>query len=380
MPGVSTGARTSFEQAVLDLQKQLSGGNKNYKITPDEYNKLAEQFFGKLADTLPPGAKVIQQNSPLELTYELDGKQYKAFRNTDSNLGIDTGKVETTLLSSPIDKQSAAGEQDLLSAALPDIFKQFVSAPDTNGGSKGDISGWLSKLMANADTLSAQRGLQPIDPATQALLDQITGASNARLDQQFGDESSKLVSQLYGKGINKSNIAGQEANRLTQGHGLVQQQANADAASRALAVSQYLTQALQGNLALAGEQYTSGAAQTNQNYNSETGRQGNTLNFVQNLLNQALQRETSGVSLGQGQEQIDNQQSQFDKNYGLAQQQYETQAAAQRHADRLRVIQGIIGTITGIGTSLASAAMGGSGSSGAGSGGAPPVGGDGGYG
>lgn len=347
---IQNGARTSFEQAVLDRQKVLSGGNKDYKITPDEYQKLAVEFFGNIADKLPKGSEIVQQISPTEVIYKgPDGKQYQAKINTNSDLGIDIGRVDTTLLDSPIDSQSAAGEQDQLAKLLPSVFGSLAGDVD---GTKGDISSWLTKLMGNADALANTKGFVPIDDGTRTLLDTITAAQDAKLNQQFGDEQGKLISSLYGRGINKSNLAGQEANRLSQGHGLVQQQANADAANRELTVQQFLTQALQGNRALAGEQYTSGASQVNQNYNSQTGRQGNVLNFVNSLLQQALQRETSGVSLGQGQQQIDNQASQFDRNYGLAQSNAEVAAAAQRHASRMAVINGIVSGITGAATSL----------------------------
>lgn len=368
---VATGARTSFEQFILDRQKQLSGGNKSYKITPEEYNKAAVEFFGKIEDTLPPGAKVTRTISPLEVEYELNGKTYKAFRNTDSNLGINTGRVQTTQLGSLIDSQSSAGEQDLLKQLLPQLFGE---ASGTNGsrqaspqrGQQGGVQpnpnaqggqSWLDKLMGNADRLANRSGFVPIDPTTQALLDTLTANTRGQLNQQFDDQSGKLVADLYGRGINRSNLAGQEANRLLQGQGLVSAQTEADAANRALSVMQFLTQAEQGNLALAGEQYTSGAQQ------AESNRQGN-LSFAMNLLNQALQRETQGIALNQDQQRIDNNMSQFEQSYGLQRDQFEQQAAQQRRANRLQMISSILGGALGIGTSLFSGGLFGSSGSG----------------
>ena len=53
---VATGARTSFEKFILDRQKELSKklGKKDYQITPEEYNKAVNEFFGPIP--LPEGA------------------------------------------------------------------------------------------------------------------------------------------------------------------------------------------------------------------------------------------------------------------------------------------------------------------------------------
>jgi len=182
---IQNGARTAFEAAVLEKQKQLSGGNKNYQITPDEYQKLAVQFFGNIVDKLPKGSEVVQQISPTEVIYKgPDGKQYNAKINTDSNLGIDIGRIDTKLLDSPIDSQSAAGEQDQLAALLPNVFGNLANSIN---GSKGDITDWLSLLKDNAKSLAGTKGFVPIDDGTRTLLDAITGAQNSRLNQQFGD-------------------------------------------------------------------------------------------------------------------------------------------------------------------------------------------------
>ena len=215
---VATGARTSFEQFILDRQKQLSGGNKSYKITPEEYNKAAVEFFGKIEDSLPEGAKITRQISPLEVEYELNGKTYKAFRNTDSNLGINTGRVQINQLGSLIDDQSAAGEQDLLKQLLPNLFGQSATTGGLNPtlDPRGNIS-WLDKLMANADKLAGREGFVPIDPKTQSYLDTIKANTQGQLQQQFDEQSSQLVADLFGKGINRSNLAGDQANKLLQG-------------------------------------------------------------------------------------------------------------------------------------------------------------------
>lgn len=334
---VSIGARTAFEKAVLDRQKQLSGGKKGYVISPEEYNKLAQEFFGKIEDKLPPGAKVIQTISPLEVVYELNGKQYTAKRNTDSDLGMDTGRIETKMMGSPIESQSAAGEMGYLKQLMPDLFKNLEG--------KGADQNWLDKLMGNADALAGQKGFVPIDAATRVLLDLQQEAEDQKLNQQFADQQSSLVADLYGKGINRSNLAGQAGSQLMQGQGLVRSQSMANAANRELSTMQFLTQMLQGNKALAGDQYATGAGLT-------MGRNTNTLNFVAQLLDQSLRRETSGVQLQQGQQQLDQNQYQFDKNYGLQKTMMDLSDLQRRQAQQAAKWKSIIGGVTSLGTSL----------------------------
>lgn len=324
MPGasVSIGARTAFEKFILDRQKQLSKqlGKKDYQITPDEYNKAVTEFFGEIP--LPNGAKEVSRTAT-ELIYELNGKQYRAFRNTDSNLGIDTGRIETDQQGSLIDPTLGIGEKDAAGRLL-----------NTLAGS--DQNSFINRLIDNVTRLQQNPALAAIDGEAKAALDAIDAATQAKLKQQFGEDSSQLVAQLYGRGINKSSIAGDQANKLLQGQGLVQAQAQSDAAQRELAIRQFLSQLGQGNLALAGDQLVSGF---------QSG--GNVLN---NILNNLLQRETTGIELQQAQQQIRNQQNQFDKQYGLAQDQLAVQAQAQRQAARRSLISSIINGVAGVAT------------------------------
>ena len=66
---VATGARTSFEKFILDRQKELSKklGKKDYQITPEEYNKAVNEFFGPIP--LPEGAVEVSR-TPTELIYK----------------------------------------------------------------------------------------------------------------------------------------------------------------------------------------------------------------------------------------------------------------------------------------------------------------------
>ena len=334
---ISIGARTAFEKFILDRQKQLAAslGKRDYQITPQEYDKAALEFFGPIP--LPQGAQVISQTGT-SVTYKgADGKTYTAKRNTDSNLGnVDIGRIETSLgtgdgsLVPAIGAQSAAGEQD--------FAKQLLAQLQSQVGGGGD---WLSALMKNIERLQQNPTLAPLDANTQAQLKAITDAQLAQLNQQFTDQSGDLTARLFGQGINRSSIAGSQANRLLQGQGLVTQQALGDAAQRQLSLQQALTALGQQGLSEAGSQLIGGGNLQNNQVNTSS-------QLLMALLNQALQRETAGVSLGLEQRGQDRQQAQFDKNYGLANTQFETQDQQRRHANNVAMWNSIIAGIAGI--------------------------------
>lgn len=319
---VATGARSSFEKFILDRQKQLSKqlGKKDYQITPQEYNKAVVEFFGEIP--LPSGAKEISR-TPTELTYELNGKTYKSVRNTDSNLGADTGRIDTDQQGSLIDPSLGIGEKDAAGRIL-----------NTVAGEGQDS--FLNRLLDNVTRLQQQPALAALDPESQSALKAIDAATQAKLSQQFGDESQQLIARLFGQGVNRSSIAGEQSNRLLQGQGLVQAQAQSDAAQRELALRQFLSQLGQGNLALSGDQLLGGL--------QSGGR------VVDSILDNLLNREVQGMQLQQSQQQIRNQQNQFDKQYGLERDQFEVQAKAQRQAARRSLVSSIINGVMGVAT------------------------------
>lgn len=363
---VSIGARTAFEKFIMDRQKAIAGqlGKKDYQITPQEYDKAAEEFFGPIP--LPQGAVEVSRTGT-SLTYKgPDGKTYTAKRNTDSNLGsVDIGRIETSLgegtgvLQPLIGNQSAAGEQDYAKQLLAQVQNYFNNQFANAEKSPGQVAGtqqWLDALFGNAQKLGQTPSLAGLDPQTQAALKAITDAQLGQLNQQFTDQSGELTAKLFGQGINRSSIAGTQANRLLQGQGLVTQQALSDAASRELGIRQLLTQLGQQGLMAAGDQYGQGGNLALGSYRESNAQAGKGIDLLMALLNQALQRETAGVSLGLEDQQIRNQQSQFDKNYGLANTQYETQAQAQRQQAHRALVNSIISGVAGfalpLGTSL----------------------------
>lgn len=358
---VSVGARTGFERFILDRQKQLSAGNKGYVITPEEYAKAAKEYFGDIP--LPEGAKEVSR-TPLELIYEVNGKRYRAFRNTNSDLGLDTGKIETSQTSAipgvpdtavpAIAPQSVAGEADLATRLLPKL-EEYLGKAFGAGQTPGQQAGtqpWMDALMNNANKLGQPPALASLDPQTAAALAAIENANQMKLQQGFEDQSGDLVASLYGKGINRSSIAGSQANRLLQGQGLVQAQSNSDAAMRELALRQYLTTTGQQGLATAGEQYGAGGGLALNSFQASNAQAGQGIQLLEALLQQMLQRETAGITLNQGQQQITNQNDQFTDSFGLSNLQNELADQQRRHQNNAQMWSQIVGGGLSLATSL----------------------------
>lgn len=320
---VATGARTAFEKYILDKQKAISKqvGKKDYQITPDEYNKAVVEFFGEIP--VPSDAKQVISQSPTELIYvDSKGIQKRIFRNTDSNLGAETGRLETQLQSSPLD---------------PSFTDALSNAATARLSQTQNDQRWLDALFNNATRLTNPAALSSIDPATEARLNEIKAATDAKLNQQFNDEAGQLVAQLFGKGVNRSSVAATQAGRVSQAHGLVQAQAESDAAQRELQIRQFLSQLGQGNAALAGEEFASGAQLSQQE--------------LEQLISALTNREVAGQQLLQGDQALNLDRYKFDKNYGLDVAKYETAAQAQRQAAHRSLISSIINGVAGIATS-----------------------------
>jgi hypothetical protein len=309
---VATGPRSAFEQAVLARQKELAkaSGNKNRIIQPKEIESLAAEFFGNLK--APDGAEIISQ-SPLEVVYKTaDGKQYRQFRNLSGSLGADVGRVETKLIGSPIAGQSALGEQDLgvqLSEQIKRLNELYSSQAESlargekPAGLDSGTSNYLNRLDEIIGQLTSSPQLATLDPETQASLDAINAATQAKLDKQFSTQGDDLVGRLFGRGVNQSSIAADQAGRLMGEQGLVRTQALSDAAQRQLAVRQFLAQLGQQNLALGAQSLLEGASTNLEDFATTQGladsRTTRSQALLSDILNQLLQREVSGAQLEQ---------------------------------------------------------------------------------
>ena len=342
---VATGPRSAFEQAVLARQKELAkaSGNKNRIIQPKEIEALAAEFFGALQ--APEGAKILSQ-TPMEVVYETaDGKQYRQFRNLSGSLGADVGRVETKLLN-PIGTTSGLGERELGQQLTDQISKlnaiytqqaEALSRGERLPGMNTGVSNYLNQLDAVLARLTSSPQLKSLDPESQAALDAINKATQLKLDQQFSSESDQLVAQLFGQGINRSSIAGDQANRLLQGQGLVRAQSLSDAAQREMAVRQFLSQLEQQNLALGMQGILEGADTSLQDFATVQGlsdsRTARSSALLSDILNQLLQREVAGVQATQNDRRLDIEELLGRENALLNRDQFEQQARQIRRAN-----------------------------------------------
>lgn len=368
---VTVGARSAFDQAVRERQKQLAQqyGKKDRIIQPKEIEALAAEFFGEMQ--IPEGVKILSQ-TPMEVTYETaDGKQYRQFRNLSASLAGDVGRVETKLLSSPINSQSKAREGDLasqLSTQMEELNKLYaqqaasVAKGEIPAGLQTKTSNYLNQLDSIIGQLSQKPTLGSLDPEVAGLLSQISDAQQQTLNQQFQADQGNLVAQLFGRGVNASSIAGDQANRLLQGQGLVRSQALSDAAQRELAVRQFLSQLGQQNLALAGQTALEAGDLGLRDFTSVQGIAGQNAGRSQqlyvDLLNNLLQREMGGEQLRLGARELDIKEEQGRESNLLQRDAFEQQASEQRKARRAAMVNSIIGGIASIGLGMATGGLG----------------------
>jgi len=364
---LAVGNHSAFEQAVKDRQKQLAAqyGRKDRIITNQEIEALAEEFFGKLE--APAGAEILKQ-TPIELIYRTaDGKEYRQFRNLNPNLGGSIGKVDTTLLNGgpAIGSQSAAGEGDLAAQLTKQLQELYAS--------QGFTPRSLDEINALAAELQKPISFGVLDPQTEQYLNAIDASARQAQAQKSNDLQQQLIAQLFGSGVNRSTVAGNAAARFAQEQGLVDAELSSQDAQRRLAVNQFLTQSTQQNRALALNALLEGS-----------GLEQNAVNQGQNLmmqlLNQALQRELAAKQFDLSEREFAFSQDQALANNALARDQFEWQAQQARKAQRAALVKSILGGAASFLPMIGG--LGGLGSlfGGAGNGGAPPIGGDGGYG
>lgn len=353
---VAIGNRSGFEQAVKDRQKELAAqyGRKDRIITNDEIEALAAEFFGNLE--APEGAEILKQ-TPIELIYRTkDGQEIRQFRNLNPNLGSSIGKVDEKVLNAPPPVQGspqATALTDELGKQIRDYYAQFPPGTGPN----------QDKINALAEKLQQPVSLQNIDPSTQSYLDSIAAATDAKNNQLFQDQEGDLLAKLYGQGTNRSTVAGNAAARLTQQQGLVNTQAQSDAAQRQLAVQQLLAQLTGQNNTLALDALTKGA---DIGMNQVKGGQ----DLLSTLLNQMLQRDVANKNFDLQGRELDMKADQALVDNQFRNDSFEYQAEQKRKADRAALVKSIVGAglsfLPGIGGlgGLIGGAIGGAASSG----------------
>lgn len=279
--------------------------------TDEQLRKAADQFFGPIP--IPPGSQIIYQDGGRAEWIDPQGYKHSAQRSLDGR-DPNAGKlIDNTDRPKILPDQATQGLQSQLSGSVAGLsaeqFKNLEAL--ARGENPAGLDPGTGKRLGEIDALTARlqamQGLQGLDPETQALLDQISGAEQAKLKQQFDDQSSSLIAQLYGNRTNQSSIAGQNAAQLTQSQGLVTQQQLADAAMRKLSTQQYLTEAERANLQLALSGMMGANDQQLQGFQAQQAAAQNQANAWIELLNSLTGQQTSrdiaegNLGLGYGQ-------------------------------------------------------------------------------
>jgi len=279
----------SFQQKLASLGKNPS---------QEAIAKATKEFFGTIDESKIPQGSTVTYRSPdgarVEYT-DADGYTHVLQRNLDARLE-NLGTVSET-----------------------------TNRPAVVPNKQADTL--LNSLIQNYQTnYNQQPSLAGLDDATLQALSQITAATQAKVNQQFQDQSGNLIAGLYGRGLNQSTIGNDAAARLAQDQGLVQAQVGADAGSRELAIRQFLTQ----------------QAQANQDRNTQS--------LLQLLgLNQQAQQASSQANLQQ--QQIDNAYQEFLKSYNLQRDQFEYQS---NKSGLGSILGGLASTALGVATGGAS--------------------------
>ena len=291
----------AFQQQVSNLAKSLGlkGSREAEVYGRPEFQQLLTRLYGALP--LPAGISesqiIFRDGQTLEYR---DNEGYVHRLERDLQGGSPTlGSIRETSTNRPAILPSSTQQQqtDLSSQLLNQLAEQFAQPIQTP-----DIQNIMDRILGLTTQLQLPPGLQALDPQTQAMLDTINAAQNAQLQQQFDTAQGKLIAQLFGQGVNQSSIGNQAAGQLLQQQGLVQQQANADAAARQLGLQQFLSDLFRQNqqTALSGLLQGGGLAlnefATGQQARSQTLEE--MIQGLNNLMGIQTQRDIASSGLG----------------------------------------------------------------------------------
>lgn len=330
---------------------------KGAQPTQEQLEQLAQQFFGNIP--LPPGvdeSMVTKRTGGYVEWKDKDGYVHRLERVLDGRSPNAGQVIQSEQTNRPaIGTQSAAGEQDAAKSLLQqlmDIFNQQAQQRQSGQQPNTKVDEWLESLRNLTNRLSQPTALASLDPATEALLDQISNAEQMQLNQLFDEGQGNLIARLFGQGINRSSMAGDQAARLLQEQGLVQAQQQSNSAQRNLAIRQFLSQLGQGNLALASQNALGGGGLALDEFTrlmqNQQQQQGQLQGFLSDLLNQALGRETSNAQFDLANRQFRDSQRRNEQNF---QQQYIQWQEQQRELQRANMWNNIFRGV-GIGASF----------------------------
>lgn len=299
---------------LTDFQQYVSNKfpGKNAKA---DWQKEAELYlFGgqDFSSQIPPGSQIISQGSGT-ISYK-DPQGYT--HNKYIQIVDGSPKVKETT-DRPNILPDTAGQQQIkdLYQQINPVLEQF-SKGIMSGANDPGIQDYLNQITDISNRLQNTNGLANLDPETQAYLDQISAAEQAKLKQQFDEEQGKVIAQLFGNRVQQSSIAGQNTGQMLQRQGLVTQQQQADAANRALNTRQTLTQNNLANLTTALQALNAATGGKLDAFNAKTNADiaqlGQALGLLTNLTGQQTQRDIAEGGYNIDLTKLAEMQRQFD--------------------------------------------------------------------
>lgn len=258
-----------YQLAIQSAVGKGKGAGAN--LTSEMAGRIADQVFGPAP--VPPGSRIISQDAATVHWIDAEGFEHVATRSLDG-------------------RDPSAG-QWRINTNRPNVL------PGVNQQSfLNTLQGRVQQGLTETPTLAQ------LDPETAKALQAIYQAQQAANAQTQQDQQGQLIAQLYGRNVNQSSIANDAAARFAQYYGLVNQQTQADAANRELAVRNLLTTLRQQQTETGAGLYT---ALSGQDLQRALGEAGINLDYAK-LAEQARQAN-QGFELGQQDADLRLQQS-----------------------------------------------------------------------
>lgn len=281
-------ALTPFQQAVSNLARSmgLKGEAEKRVYSTPEYQRLHQQFF------------------PVAPTDQIAPEQQ-------------------------------ASEQALLIEAINRLRTMF-GQPIQNL----DLAPFQQQLSSINAALTAPAQLPMLQQSDLDALAALKAAEDAELMSQQEDLRGRLTADLFGRGVQQSTIAGEAAGEFAEALGRSRASLSGAQAQRGLNVRQLLAQLQQGNLALAGQNAIGQGNMAIAGFTSEN-------DALAQLINQLIAATGQQQQVGVQRAGLNENQRQFQMDFGERARQFDEQMAAQRRS--------WLTSLIGIGASLASA-------------------------
>lgn len=310
-----------FQLAIQSAVGKGKGAGAN--LTSDVVGRIADQIFGPAP--VPPGSRITYQDAATVKWIDADGYEHTATRSLDGR-DPNAGRWRDNTNRPPI-LPTSQGQQS--------VVNQLTSP-------QGVLSDF-ERIRGLAGQLSQPAALANLDPDTRAALEAITNATLGRLRDQFQQDQSTQLANLFGNRVQSSSIATNALGQLLKQQGLVTSDVLGQAAARELQTRQFLTQTGQQGLQSALQGLIQGS--------------GVQSDLLQNLTGQQTQRDVATGGLNLDYQKLLEGIRQANQGFELSQQGADTQLA-QSHSvlDKILKLSEIVGNFgkaaSGVGTGL----------------------------